>query len=284
MTRLGTMEKKPDKLAPYMPDHAMAWRTKPGGEHRFIIGERDLSIHVGRDGRRMLNTPASGPKVAFYGCSFTFGFGLSDEEAFCHIVQEERKDLRIMNRGTSGHGSIHFLLQLLSDSFFLKPEKVIFCHYTGHRYRNVVYYSILNDNQELAKRDIGVRAFPKAVLGTNGLLYTKWVRFPRPEILGLDLSDFSPEEYHMDATLCEVYREAKKLSDSIGAEFAVAILQKDDRLDGNFLRFLEREGIPTIDCNIPLTEEYTFLPHNRHPNQKANRLYAERILNYLSKP
>ena len=99
----GPVVAKPRLL--FRPDPVLGWSLSPG--HGVAVGFRDGVIQrIGDDGWRHVpgTGTASGPRVAVYGCSFTYGTGLADDETFVARLQTDRPDLRMLNRGVGGHG------------------------------------------------------------------------------------------------------------------------------------------------------------------------------------
>ena len=52
----------------------------------------------------------AGPEVIVTGCSFTFGYGLQDDESWPWILQQRLPDYRVVNLGTSGYGTDQALM------------------------------------------------------------------------------------------------------------------------------------------------------------------------------
>ena len=103
------------------------------------------------------------------GCSFTFGWGVSDEETFAARLQE-RLPLQVVNHGVTGYGTYQSLLlleRLLAEGPV--PSRILYAYADGHELRNVAHplwtYSLTKFSRH------GMVAVPFCELGTDGKLY-----------------------------------------------------------------------------------------------------------------
>ena len=106
----------------------------------------------------------------------------------------------------------------------------------------------------------------------------RYVNSLRWDLDGVDLDDFRLEDHYMDLVTAAVFRRAQALVAETGGHFFVTILW--GALSPALRRMLDDAGIPVVNASIQ-GREYTLLPDDGHPNGLANRLYAERIGDYL---
>ncbi len=101
------------------PDKALGYRPRPGGAARVVLRDRaghvvtDATYHIGLDGRRVTPLPrAEGHRrtALLFGCSFAFGFGLSDGETIAAAWARAAPAERVHNLGCEGWGPHHALV------------------------------------------------------------------------------------------------------------------------------------------------------------------------------
>jgi len=75
-----------------------------------------------------------------------------------------------------------------------------------------------------------------------------------------------------------LFERANKIVTSYGGLFFVTTLQ--GQLSASLKGWLANAGIPVVDASL-MGNEYLCLPDDPHPNALGNRIYAERIRDYL---
>lgn len=96
----------------FEPDPVLGWRNRPG---RFLFDRKDGRTVIQTnlpDGSRYTGPSPDGATKAliFVGGSYTYGWGLSDEETLPWRIQAALPQLRVKNFGTGGYGSYQSLL------------------------------------------------------------------------------------------------------------------------------------------------------------------------------
>jgi hypothetical protein len=120
--------------------------------------------------------------------------------------------------------------------------------------------------------------FPRAALDHDGELQLLPVKFPRWDLSGIDLKDFSPDPYYLDLICFSLFKRAAEIVQENSGHFFVTTLQ--GQLSTHLQQMLDDAGIPVVDASV-VGAEYTCLPDDPHPNALANRIYAEKIRDYL---
>jgi hypothetical protein len=109
------------RLTPFLPgqltvdDPLLGYRLVPGAHEQ----DGDVAYDINADGLRAgpPPTPGSTPRgcVLFFGCSFTFGEGVSDQQTFAYLVQAKTGGrFQSRNFGMSGSGPHYALAQVES--------------------------------------------------------------------------------------------------------------------------------------------------------------------------
>jgi hypothetical protein len=230
--------------------------------------------------RPVLGQPSAGDKtLAAYGCSHTFGTALSAEETFCSLLQGMFPKWRVENHGTGSYGSTQSLIQLRRDTRWEPADYVTFCWIPSHLIRNVAEISWLQGLMKNMSREIREGRYPRAALDGDGNLDLRWTRFPRWELMGLDLTDFRPDRSYLDLVASAIFRRAREIVTQSGGHFFVTVL--NGQLSTSLRRSLDAVGIPVVDASLN-HPRYTCQPDDGHPNALANRIYAEKIRDYLA--
>ncbi len=265
-------------------DPVLQGRLKPNTSMvQHVLGRR-VVMEVDASGcRPVIGQPAVGENtLAAYGCSCTYGNAIQAEETFCSQLQGMFPSWRVENHGVPAYSTAQNLIQLEREARWNKVEFVTFCWIRGHLLRNVADCDWIqkksSNMRKLADDDTAGIRFPRAALDENGGLQMRSVRLPRHDLVGIDLSDFAPDEYYLDLVCFRLFERANAIVTEYGGHFFVTTLLQ--ALSSGLASRLSDAGIPVVDASLS-GQEYTCLPDDGHPNALANRIYAERIRDYL---
>jgi hypothetical protein len=276
-------------------DEVLGWRKKPGTYimANFTPGASPIEVTLLADGRRATGfdlTPGR-PIVALMGCSFTFGWGLTDRDTYAWKLQDRYPGAEIRNYGTIGYGTYQSLLAL--EQVFAGPERpslVLFGFIQNHESRNIAgatYLGILarNSSRHSSRDQV---ALPYCSLGPGGSLvknpplrYPEWplrdysalVAFLQSKYMSLATQS---REAQKRAVTERLLVEMNGLCCRNGAEFAVIMLFGTDEGTSRYKAFCEAEGIAFYDCVYELTPDRQIRGEG-HPNAVLNDLWATRI-------
>jgi hypothetical protein len=125
-----------------------------------------------------------------------------------------------------------------------------------------------------------IKFMPRACLDENGEVGFREVTYARPELIGVDLSDFTPDMHYLDHVCLALFKRAAKLVAEHGGRFFVTVLL--DELSPWLRQQLVEAGIPVVDASVkgPM---YVNPFELSHPNAKAQEVYADRISTYLQR-
>jgi hypothetical protein len=125
----------PDSILGYMPlpNRTFRWRRSAGVEQIF-----DVKVSTGPYGWRVAPpAPSASRSLLFFGCSFTFGYGLNDEESYPYRVAVKTGGrFEVHNFGQNGWGP-NQMLSLLEHNLAEKvvrqpPELAVFLTLPDH--------------------------------------------------------------------------------------------------------------------------------------------------------
>ena len=241
--------------------------------------------------------------ISFFGCSYTYGWGVSDSATYPFQIQKSFPHLTVRNYGVPGYGTIQSLLQLQELARQGKSPDIAIINYAHfHNERNALTRSwkmhlkhgFEQSNPAMAK-NFGTAAMPFADLDASGNLmvskmnqneiYTDWPgRTLSPSINRIQttidrVSDFFVPDVNITKAL---FLEIKKVCDETNTKLLVCGITDGEGAE-EMLRSLKSEGIKTLDISVDLSDpKYNNQPYDSHPNALAHSIYAKRVEEFLS--
>lgn len=241
------------------------------------------------------------PEIWLFGCSYTYGMGVNDEETFAWKLQEKLPQHRVVNFGVPGFGTVQTLLQLKTAlSRDSSPEAVILNFADFHPERNVLaprYRQALSIGYRMAVRNqasmMENSQIPFAVYEGDhvtltsedwGDLYQDWrgrellcsVNFWQTFADNIHQADLLPESVtiHLIAEMahqCRI-RHIPFLVSGLTSSLSTSTI----------FQHLNEQDIQTADISVDLSQpEFTHHPYDSHPNARAHAIFADRLHNRL---
>lgn len=221
-----------------------------------------------------------GKKLTFYGCSFTYGTGLKDTETFVALIQAELPDLLVTNKGVGGHSSVQALLRFRADIIAGNVDAAVFGVISDHRYRNFPHPYRMKAHLSEDWYKLGVEQVPHARLNREGGVDIVFTPIRQPGLLHGDIEVFLPDENVLDLITLAVFREIQKLANEHNVPVIFALL---DQLDPCFNTLVTRSFSEAFDVSTPYSPDFTFQPHDLHPNAVANQYFSKQLLPAINK-
>lgn len=259
-----------------------------------ISYEEDYKRFVKEYLRRPDGTMYLNSSIILFGCSFTYGAGLKQEETFGAVLSDISKR-PVYNRGIPGSGVQHMLYQLKKEDFYkeikTEPEFVIYTllypyHYsrlflyTFHLFENNLYLQYEKKNGEFVQKE---RKIPYFI---SGLYTVKYLFFLKNKRLLLRGYTNKTEDY-----LLSLFLESKKIvqkkypnSKFLILNFEVSNDDEDEqnrfinKLKNNGLTVISLREISGIDYTVG---EYMISKHDDHPNPKYWELVVPKLVDKL---
>lgn len=226
-------------------------------------------------------------EIWIFGCSFTHGWTLNDDETYPWLLQERFPEHDVINFGVSGYGTIHSLSQF-RDALKTRTPKVVVLAYAGfHDQRNT--FSRIRRKEIAPWNKLGPLVQPYARLNKEGDLEylfadVEYPEFPMMKHLALahyieiKYNRFESERHQSHAVSEALVEEMAKLAKKSEVKFIVANISKERAM----LDFAEEKRIQNIDISVDLDlTENTNRPHDYHPSAIANKKYADKLENFL---
>jgi hypothetical protein len=217
---------------------------------------------------------STGPKINLYGCSWTYGTGLSDDETFAQLLQVEFPSARFRNRGCGGYGTVHNYIQFRQEIAANDVDIAIFLVISDHRFRNTPHRIRWKTFQESRWDGYGVTRTPIARQSRDGTFQIAYIPLLQPAVDAEGLDTFLPSDFMLDQATFATLRASRALAEKNGVQIIIAVL---DSVDMTFNDRLLAEFESAIDISVPFDEDHFWLPHDSHPNAFANTLFSERI-------
>jgi hypothetical protein len=264
----------------FRPHPLLGWSMSPG-QQREVSFREGVFENIGPDGWRLVVGAPVQPRstIAFYGCSFTFGTALRDDETFTSLLQSSFPDVAMLNRGCGGFSSAQNYLQFRKDVKGHKIDAAVFCLISDHRYRNYGHPNWMRRHLHMQWYQIGVEHMPRARIDRSGKIWIEFIPIWQPSLLREDFDFIFPDEFTLDHLTIALMQEIQQLSNAHNIPVVIAVL---DSIDESFFSVLHKAIPSVLDISTPYDGDHTFLPHDIHPNARANELFATRLHPHVS--
>lgn len=234
--------------------------------------------------------PDTREKIWIFGCSYTEGWSLNDDETYPWLIQQRFPQYEVVNFGVGGYGTVHSLLQFREALRTATPKVVVLAYADFHDERNTLSRS--HREAIRADNELGPLQHPYAWLGADDRLQighstADYHAFPLErrsslaQFLDMQIDRLDTRIRRSDVVSQKLIAEMARLAKSHGAEFILANI--DRGRDGRrMLMHAQSLGIPTVDISVNRSDpRNTNLPHDAHPSALANRKFADRLDQYL---
>ena len=230
-------------------------------------------------------------EIWIFGCSFTYGWSLNDDETYAWTLQKSFPDYDIVNFGTSGYNTLQSFLQFLralESKRKLKFVIVAYAHF--HDERNTFIRSWRK--KVSASRQIGRIANPYARLREDsqlvyGMAEMKYAALPFSHSLALMhvfenlYNEIEKRFSHSHQVTEMLLKRFAQVAKDHEIELVIAGIL-DSRVTRKMLRYAKSEGMPVVDMSVNLkVKENTNDPHDPHPSGRANEQFAAKLAAFL---
>jgi hypothetical protein len=279
----------------FTKDAELGYKHLPGkfkvtlnGNYSFNATHLNNSLRI----THPLNTDklqSTKPEIWIFGCSFTYGWSLNDNQTYAWLLQEKLPQYEIVNFGVNGYGTIHSYIQFQEALNQGKKPEVLVIAYAGfHDRRNT--FSRARRKQMAAWNQLGVLFQPDARLNkqkdfTYNMAKLEYHELPLMRVsalvnfLEVNYNQFEEEFYRSHEVSQAIITEFNRLAKVNGVKLVVAGINPGS---AKMLAKLSREGIATVDISVDLKiPANNNLPHDLHPSAIANRQYADKLAGLL---
>lgn len=279
----------------FTKDAALGYKHLPGkfkvtlnGNYSFNATHLNSSLRITR-AIETYNTPSNKPEIWIFGCSFTYGWSLNDNQTYPWLLQEKFPNYEIVNFGVNGYGTLHSFIQFKQALQQGKKPKIAVIAYAGfHDRRNTLLRA--RSKQMAAWNKLGILFQPDARLAENGgftysMAKLEYREFPLMRVsafshfLEINYNQLEEQLYKSREVSLAIIQEFHRLAEANNVKLVVAGINAGS---AQMLEELSKEGIATVDISVDLKiPANNNLPHDLHPSAVANRQYAEKLGNFL---
>jgi hypothetical protein len=248
------------------------------------------------------------PKIILLGCSYTYGYGLSDRETYPYIADSLLTDFNVLNYAVPGHGTLQALIRLkkiLLSKNCAKPKFVITNYLSFHDERNCLdknYETKLLRGFEIReKRNLSDTLLQKKMpylIANNGLPKIHYLSIQEMKANEFPLKRYSALANRLSNLIinrtinleeeselsCYLLGEINALCLENDIKFFVSYMESEKQVF-KILNYCDVNNIQTIDLSIDLSDTTNFnSPFDPfHPNYKANKIFANKLITSLAK-
>ncbi len=230
-------------------------------------------------------------EIWIFGCSFTHGFSLNDEETYPWVLQHDLPDYEVVNFGVDGYSTVQSLIQFKETlKNRNKPAIVIVAYASFHDYRNRLTRSW--KKEVLQNSHLGLMNYPYAVLGADDklVLLNEPLEYPYLGLMRYSaLANYLDNQYNSAVETSyrshdvsrAVLKEFANFCKANGIQFVVAGIWGEP-LTAEMLSTLNAAGVMAVDISVDLLrKENVNLPYNGHPSPFANQQFASKLESFL---
>lgn len=231
------------------------------------------------------------PDISFYGCSFTYGYGVNDTETYPYFVGE-LSGKKVRNAGCNGYGLTQAYLKMQEDF-----ENGIVPAVT------VISYASFLDERTRCTPSWQQELFANKILGIDKNIRIPYVsktkgpihfQYIKPERQLSKMAEYSSLWYRVEKLFLKnnsevenrnvavsVLEAFQKLCKKYDSQLVVVGLMDDDSTT-DVLKKVKKKGMQTCQFKVDITkDQYNLFPDDGHPSPEAYKLFARTLLLHL---
>lgn len=283
----------------FMGDAELGIQPNPGTFQITINKGLTFNAHHLKNRSRFVSECPNATKtnILFLGCSFTYGFGVNDDQHFTSLLQKKHPALSFQNAGVIGYGSVQSLLQL-KEQVKTQPLKAVILNFSSlHFMRNTLsqqYRSNLKIGYGRSSHTVDSKMsrsrFPYLSSCEAPIQYAPWEEIYKnwrgrewlASINWIQTSyDYAKEDLpaQVEATIC-IIQEMAAICQENNIPFGVACLDTTPETD-----LLKAQVSPTqwVDVGFDFSNQrFINHPYDSHPNPAGHRQIADKIGPFLT--
>ena len=284
-------------------DPVLGYKPRPGlYQSTYNFGLVSWSTHWpdnSRATRPDLNSHSGAPRIHIYGCSYSYGFNISDSMSMAWKMQEQMPDFDVRNYAFIGYGINQVYLSLKNHlENGIIPSVIVVNYASIHDERNVLTtnykasLSLFSTQRALSELNsiswpaYGLNSSGELVLNYEDIIYEKRPLAQHSSIVRYiwhqrTLAEFRKTNAQMVSfkLLFAIYELAKKH----GSRLVVTGIVGDNKTRQVLGRCREA-SIPTLDISVDYRNSvFTLHPYDPfHPSSLATSHFAKTIVEFLN--
>lgn len=235
------------------------------------------------------------PKIHLFGCSFTYGYGVNDEQTFASLLQKANPGFQIVNHAVMGYGTIQAFIQI-QKKVMINPGDIVVINFASahfdrnglsQKYRSDLKIGFENSSDE-AKKNMAFARFPflnnkfEIEYANWSDLYEHW--FARKYLCSVNyLQSLYDKEADKKLALFDVtnylIESIVKMVEQKKATLMIFCLDKNEQTVAlkNSLTNVQWD-----DANFNFQDTSLINhPYDAHPNAKGHQILFEKLNSYL---
>lgn len=285
----------------FVGDSLLGFRLNPGQYNITLNSSIQFTTTHNTEGCRVIPVKAkldslSAASVHLYGCSFTYGYGVNDDETFAAHLQNELTANKITNHAVMGYGTCQAYLQIKNDNQLKKGDLIVICFSDYHFNRNAMNRQYRQDLKIGFERSIeqvdqlmGGARFPYHELSSTALsfvawdsMYTNWMgRFYSPGInfFQSHYDNYLDRKIDLVEVTAEVFRMIQRECQQRELKLAILCIDQSTRTD---VLHADLSDIFWQDVNFNFKDSsMTHLPHDIHPSASGHRYIFQKAAPFI---
>lgn len=274
---------------------------KPGRYHDYRIDFAGRTIYsvnytINSDLLRQTLSCKKGPAVVFFGCSFTFGEGVNDDQTLPqNFANQLDRKVRVLNLGFSGYGPQHFLREEETGRFDqvigADPKLFVFLTAVWHAQRTACKASWTDRAPRYALEDGKLVYVGQCIPSGPSLWLHEWLQ--NTALYREFVEPYRTQLTHEDVDLyVRILSAAVELAKTkYNASTVILYVRSDDKFfrgtgfsDDEIMRRLRAAGAIVIDASLEKERRESLqinIAGDGHPTPFANQLRASMLKAYL---
>lgn len=261
----------------FIADTKLGFTTSPG-KYKIILTKKSQQkklislVSLNEKGYRFpyKNINDYDKHIWLFGCSYSWGWGLNDDEIFTNKTQKNIKTHKIHNYSLPAYGNIHYLIQLKT---MLKeehtPTMAIFMYNYFHPFRNIAAPSRLRNIETLGK-DLN---HPAGYISNGNKLKIKMIPIKFTE-------EKDPTVEYAKLITQQIFSEIKTICEQNNITAVIGL--QDIAPDDSMISFFKSNNFKLFNMNLDLNKpKMRNYPFDAHPSAKAHSKYAAMLTKHL---
>lgn len=247
------------------------------------------------------------PKINIYGCSYTWGTGISDSSTYPYLVQKAFPFYNVQNKGIFAAGNVIAYLQIKEEiRRHQQPAIALVAYASFHDQRNTF-------NREWAipiKESVKSVNYDNPTSLNDAINHIDTIQLPHALILHDSLCiEYKPlagnlfpfskysaicnlinyyinyrneEETKSNEVTRKIFFEINKICKQNGIRLIVTCIDNDKNTLG-MQDYFKKQSIEFLSFGVDWNDKNYNLYPDEHPNEKAHVIYAKKIVDYLAK-
>lgn len=254
------------------------------------------------EGRRITSrTPVvSKDKIFIFGCSFTYGVGVNDNETYPFLLQNLLQNYKVDNFAIPGSGMVHSYLKLKKNlEKGERPKIVVVSYATFYEERNQLTRSFESKLYDGVKQQDGFvdseYYYPRCKIKNNSIA-VECVNIVQ-EFQPIPLVNYSAIATFVDQTWNKIdYKKTEGFSvskiliknfNNLAKQYHFKLIIADvsyNEKSKDVEIFCSKNNLNYVNISPDYSKgDYTLAPCDYHPNQSAHLIYARKLYEYINK-